>query len=161
MHALSRQSVEVCGHGCNERLSFAGFHLRNSALMKNYSAENLNSVRFFADGSRRRLPDRGKRLGKDVVKSFACCKPVFEFRRDGGKLAVRHCGIFIRKRVRFVNYGHELFDLTVAVCSEDFFDQRHLFSAPLRVYFSFCQQLCILMQFILYYISAANTIINC
>ena len=51
MNALSGERVKVSGKRRNEGFALSGTHLGYSALMKNYTADNLNGVVFNADNS--------------------------------------------------------------------------------------------------------------
>ena len=46
MHALACQSIQIGRRGGNQRFSFTGSHLRDTALVKDDAADELHPVMF-------------------------------------------------------------------------------------------------------------------
>ena len=69
MGAPSRQGVEVEGQDGDQGLSLPCFHLRDSALVKNYSPYELDVEMPHGQGPFRRLPRDGESLGKNLLEN--------------------------------------------------------------------------------------------
>ncbi len=63
MNPLALQSVEIRRHYSHESFTLARLHFSYSALMQNYTAYYLNSVRSHTQNTPRRLPRCGERFG--------------------------------------------------------------------------------------------------
>ncbi len=81
MNAVARQCVQICGKRCNERLSFARFHLGDPALVQNDTADELAVEMSHSENPARRLANGRERLGQNVVERFAVGKPFLEYIR--------------------------------------------------------------------------------
>ena len=75
MHALAAQCIQVCRQGCDEGFTFAGFHLADSSLMKNYSAQNLNGEMTHTENPVGGLSANRKSIGQDILQGFSLFKP--------------------------------------------------------------------------------------
>ena len=125
MNAFSRECVKICGHGRNESLTLARFHLGDPSLMKNDTAHDLNTERTLAQHSVRRLSYCGKRVGQNIVKRFSARKPFFQYIGRRGKLGVGHICILVGKRFYLTHYFIDLFKLSFAVSSKEFGNKSH------------------------------------
>ena len=80
MHALSLKGIEIDGKGGDQRLSFAGFHLGDFALVQNHAADQLHIEMTLAKRPLGRLTNRRKGFGQEVVQGFAIPQTLFECR---------------------------------------------------------------------------------
>ena len=127
MHALTCKRVKVCGHGCNESLSFTRFHFGNSALMKNYTSKHLHAERSLTEYAKICLADSRKGIGQNIVKSFTGRKARLERGGYGGKLLVCHFAVSICKGFDSINSFLQLFHLSLAVRADYLIQKSHLF----------------------------------
>ena len=74
MNAVACKTVEVCGEGSNKSFTFTCFHLGDTSLMKNDSADNLNGIVLHTEHSVACLTANSKCVGKNIVCSFTVCK---------------------------------------------------------------------------------------
>ena len=103
VHALSRKCVEVHGQRGYERFSFARAHFGYSALVQDYSADKLHVKVAHMQDPVRRLPDRRKGVGQQIVQRFARGKARPESGRARRQLFVAHCLVFIGERLYFIS----------------------------------------------------------
>ena len=125
VHALARQRVEVRRHGGNQRLTFTGFHLGDSALMQNDAAEQLHIKGALAEHAPVCLANDGKCVGQDVVERFSAGESLFECCGLCAQLLVGHSGVFRRKCLNLICDYFQFLDLMVAVGAENFCDKSH------------------------------------
>ena len=118
MHAFSRQRVQICGHGCNESLTFTRFHFRNAALMKDDTAHQLYAEGAFAENTVRRFTARREGVRQNIVKRFARRKSFLQKRRGAAQFFVAHGFIRIGKRLDFIYDRLDFFDLSFTVCAK-------------------------------------------
>ena len=102
MHALALKRVKVSRQSGHEGFAFAGFHFGNSALVQNDAADNLHIKVLHSEHSPRALAANRESIGQNIVKRFACGKPVFQNLCLGNKLFVAHFAVFIFKRHNLV-----------------------------------------------------------
>jgi len=70
MDAPAGKCVQVERQGGNQRLAFAGTHLRNLALVQNQSADQLHIIRTLANGPFAGLPYCGEGFRKEFIQHF-------------------------------------------------------------------------------------------
>ena len=68
VHAATGERVEVRGQRGDEGLALTGLHLRDPAEVQCGAAHDLHVEVTLAERAHARLPDRGERLGQDVVE---------------------------------------------------------------------------------------------
>ena len=68
MYALARNGIQVSRQGCHQRLTFTGFHLRDTALMQDDTADDLYAVMPHAQNTPCRLTHGGKGLRQQVIQ---------------------------------------------------------------------------------------------
>ncbi len=88
MHAFACEPIEIDGQRGYERLSFSGFHLGNTALMKDEPAYQLDIEVSLPKRSLCGLADRRKCFRQDVFKRLALGEPVFESRCERAQFLV-------------------------------------------------------------------------
>ncbi len=88
VHSSSREGVQISRHRGYEGFSFTGLHLRDTSLMKNDSADNLNSVGFHTQYTFCRLPYGCKCFRQKVIQCLAARQAVLVLLRLGAKLIV-------------------------------------------------------------------------
>ena len=71
MNALAGKCVKISRKGSNKCFTFTGFHLGDSALMKNYTTDKLNIKVTHTEHTVGSLTANSKSFGKNVIKSFA------------------------------------------------------------------------------------------
>ncbi len=103
MHTMTVQRIKVNCKGCNEGLSFTGFHFSNYTVMKNYTPYKLDIEVPHIKNSSWNLSDSSKRLRQDIIHTLPSPKPLTEFIRFGFKHRVikRH-----HQRLKRVNLLH-------------------------------------------------------
>jgi len=89
MHALAGQRVQVGREGGHERLTLAGPHLGDLALVQCDAAHELHVEVPLAEGALGRLPHRGERLRQQAVEGLAGEVAAPELRGLVAKLLVR------------------------------------------------------------------------
>ena len=72
------ERVEVRGQRRDERLAFAGLHLRDAPLVEHDAADELHVEGALSERPLRRLADGGKRLGQEIVEGFTVVEPFAE-----------------------------------------------------------------------------------
>ena len=107
MNSLPCECVEVCRKSGDKRLSFTGFHLGNSSLMKDDTAYQLNMEWAFAEHSVICLSHRRKGIGKYIIECLTRSKTFFEPRCYCLKFRIAHCGIFVSQ---FLNFACNFLD---------------------------------------------------
>ena len=91
MHAFSREGVQVDGSNGRKRLSFAGHHFRDRALMDDHAADQLDIIWPLMERALGGFAGKGECRGENIVERFSRRHPSFQFRA--------FCGdIFIAKR---------------------------------------------------------------
>ena len=73
MNPTSRKRIKICGKSCNEGLTFTCFHLRDTSLMKDDTADKLHAVMFHIKNTPCRLSYRCICLGQKIVKALSVC----------------------------------------------------------------------------------------
>ncbi len=71
MHAAPGQRVEVDRKGRDQRLAFAGLHLRDAALVQHHAAGELDIEMALAEGALGGLAHRGEGRHQDIVERLA------------------------------------------------------------------------------------------
>ena len=71
MHAAAGQRVEIDRKGRDQRLAFAGLHLRDAAFMQDHAAGELDVEMALAEGALGGLAHRGEGRHQDIVERFA------------------------------------------------------------------------------------------
>ena len=120
MHALSRERVEIGGQRGHQRLSLAGAHLGDTALVQHNAAQKLHAVVAQAEHAVGGLAHSGKGLGQNVVGRLSGSKARLEFVGLGAQLLIGQKTVGGVERLDLVGKGHELFELAVAVAAEQF-----------------------------------------
>ena len=78
VYALSGQTVQVGRQSGNESFTLTGLHLGDSALMEHDTTDYLHGIVAYADDSCGSLTADCESVRQDIVKRFACGKPVLE-----------------------------------------------------------------------------------
>ena len=81
MHALACQGIQVGRQGSNQCLALTCTHLGNLAFVETDTAHHLHIKMTHAQHALGSLPDYGKGLRQNIVKSLTGCQPVLEFFR--------------------------------------------------------------------------------
>ena len=79
MNALTCQCIQIGRQCSNKCLTFTGFHLGNSALMKDDSTYELYPEVLHSKNSLGGLTYNRISLRHDIIKSLAVCKSLLEF----------------------------------------------------------------------------------
>jgi hypothetical protein len=74
----ARERVQVERHGGDERLSFAGLHLGDVALVEHHRAHELDVERAQPESALRRFADGRERLEDELVELLAVLEPLLE-----------------------------------------------------------------------------------
>ena len=119
MDALAGQRVQVGGQRSHQRLTFAGLHLGDAALMQHDAAHQLDGVGAHPQHTVGGLPHGGKGLRQNVVQRLAVLQTGLELRRLGLQLGVGQRLILVLQRRDLVHDGIDALQLTLAVCSEN------------------------------------------
>src|SRR5438445_251105 len=82
--------VEVDRQRRDQRLSFAGLHLRDHAAVEDYAAQELDIEMTLAEGALGRLAYRRKGVDEDVVERLARGEARFELSGAGAQLVIGH-----------------------------------------------------------------------
>ena len=88
MDAFSLKGVEICRQCGHQRLTFSCLHLGNPSLMKDDSADQLNSVVSHAERSRSALAHDCICLRQDIVKRLPVFQALFKFPRLAPQLFI-------------------------------------------------------------------------
>ena len=118
MHALAGERVEVRRQHGDERLSLAGLHLGDAALMQHNAADELHAKRLHAEHAPRGLARGGKRLRQQGIERFARIVALLEFVGLGAQLLIRHGGVGVRQRLYFICDRIKPLQLMIAVRPE-------------------------------------------
>ena len=111
MDTTTGQCVQIAGQNGDQGLTFAGLHFRDTALVQDDAAHQLDRVGTHAQNPVGGLPDGGEGLGQDVVQSLALGQTVLEFLSFALQLFLGKIFVFIFQRQDFVHGGLDLFDL--------------------------------------------------
>ena len=65
VHAAARERVEVRGQGCNQRLAFAGAHLRDLPVVQDHATDQLHVEMAHVEHALRRLANHGEGLREE------------------------------------------------------------------------------------------------
>ena len=118
MHAFSRKSVKICRTGGYEGLSFTGLHLGYTSLMENDASYELYPEMLHSKDSLRRLPDSGKGLRQYIVQGLSFSQSLLKFWSLCLKLFIGHGRHDRIQGFDLIHYGHDPFQLSVAVRAE-------------------------------------------
>ena len=102
VNALALKRIKICRQGCHKGFTFTCFHFRNSALVQNDAADYLHIKVLHSKHSPCAFSANCESIRQNIIKRFACCKPVFQNLSLGNKLFVAHFAIFIFKRHNLV-----------------------------------------------------------
>ena len=119
----ARQGVQVGRQGGNQGLTFAGFHLGNTALMQNNAAHQLHGIGPQAQHPVRCLPDGGK-----CLRRLALGKPVLEFGGLGLQIGLGEVLVSVLHAENFIHSRLDLTDLPLGAGAENFRKQSHRWS---------------------------------
>ena len=120
MDAFSFQRVQIGRTGGYQRFSFTGFHLRDTALMKNNTADQLYPVVLHIQHPSGSLSDGGKSLRKQIIQSLALCQPLLELPCFILQLFIRQLHHIGAQRLDLVHQRHDALQLSGAVGSKYF-----------------------------------------
>ena len=118
MNALARERVQVRRKGGNEGFTFTCFHLGDTSLMKDDSADNLYRKVLHAQHAPARLAARRERLGQKIVERFAVGKTLLKESGLVFELALAHFGVLVLKRKHLVADRLHALNLALAVVAE-------------------------------------------
>ena len=105
MHAILRQSIQVCRKDRDQRLAFTGFHFSNSSLMQYDTADDLNAEGLHTEDSPAGFPSGSKGFRQNIVQGLTLCKALLELRSLGFQLIIRQFGILVIQRFHLVGDG--------------------------------------------------------
>ena len=120
VHALAFERVEVARQGGDQRLTFAGLHFGDSAVVQHHAADQLDVEMAHVEHAAAGFADHGEGLDQQVVERGALGDPFFEFDGLGGEVDI---GQLAHLRLEIVDGGHRgphLFDLALSFGAEDF-----------------------------------------
>ena len=93
VNALACECVEVNRHCSNEGLTFTRLHFRDSSLVKDDTADYLNSVRLHAENTPCCFPYCCKCFRKKLIECLAVSDPLLEFISLACEIVVAQLGI--------------------------------------------------------------------
>ena len=105
MYALAFQGVQISRQQKGLGLTFAGLHLGNTALMHDYTANQLHSVVFRLQHSASCLSHQSICLGQNIVQGLAVFQPPLELLRLGLHLFVRQFHHLRTQGLDGIHYG--------------------------------------------------------
>ena len=126
MNAVACEGVEIGRESCNKSFALTCFHFRNTSLMEDYSAYELDAVWPQTYDSVCCFTDSGKSLRKNIVKCLTLFEPCLEFVCFFAELLVRQLFIVVREGFNFISDGVQLFKLPITVSSKNFLNKSHL-----------------------------------
>ena len=104
MHTLTFQGIQICRKGRYKGFTFTCTHLGNTALVKNNTAHQLNTVMLHAKDTEGRLPHNRKGFHKEIIQCLT-------FRETLFKLicfcAQRFIGKFLHLFVKCIDLIHQ------------------------------------------------------
>lgn len=105
MDPFTRQSIQIDRQGGDQRLTLAGTHFGNLAIMQHHAADHLHVEVAHVQDPLSDLADHGKRLRHQVIEFFTLLKPGSELIRLGPQLLIRK---FLDLRLQPVDLGNHL-----------------------------------------------------
>ena len=78
MNALAVQCIQVGRKGGYQCLTFTSLHLRNTSLMQNNAADQLNPIMTHTKNSVCRLTNNRKGFNQQIIQRLSLCKPLFK-----------------------------------------------------------------------------------
>ena len=123
MGSLSGQGVQIERHGCRQRLSLAGLHLRDRSLVQNQPAEDLNVEGPHPDAPPGRLADDREGFHQNVLQAGPLRQPFPELGRFGPQRLVAEVP---HRRLQFVDLPQDerqALHLAVVLASDHFLQQ--------------------------------------
>ena len=106
--AVAVERVEVARQGGDERLALTGLHLGDVAEVQRDAAHDLDVEVALAEHALGGLPDRGERLGHQVVERLSRLEPLAELLRHAPQFLVAHRGELVLERVHLLGDRLEL-----------------------------------------------------
>ena len=89
VNALAFKSVQVCRQCGDQRLSFTGLHLRDSAFMQSDASDELNIEMTHVQDALARFAHHCEGFRNEIVQRLAVCNALPEFCGFGLKVGVR------------------------------------------------------------------------
>ena len=118
MDAPSLQGVEVGGHGGDQGLTFTGTHLRDTALVQDNAADQLDPEGLHIQRAARAFADCRISLDQQVIQGLPVLKTLFELFCLRPELLISE-GLHGRaERFDLVHQGADPLDLSLAVSTE-------------------------------------------
>ena len=132
MHALALEGVEHAGERGDQRLAFAGLHLRDLALVQDDAADQLHVVVPHSEGALGGGAGQGERLEEDVVEALTVLDLLLELTDAASNAVVVE---LLDVRLEVVDGGHhgaELLERPLVLGAEDFLQDvlKHGVSGP-------------------------------
>jgi len=115
----AQEGVEVERQGRHERLSFAGLHLGDLALVQHDTGHQLHVEVTHVEGSPRSLAHGRERLDQDVVECLAVLEPRLEFVGLGTQLLVAEPLVFRFQRVDLIDDPAQALQLSLVRVAEN------------------------------------------
>ena len=122
VNALSGQAVQVGRQSRNEGLALAGFHLCDTSLMENDTADDLYGVMAYSYNSGGGLAAYRESVRQYLVKRFAGSQPVLQDTRLSLELLLAHGGILVREVEHSLLYRFNAPELLGGVGAEQRFE---------------------------------------
>ena len=125
MDTPARQGIEVTGQNRNQRLTFAGLHFRDAALVQNDAADDLHRIGLHAQHTPGGLPNGGKGLRKQLVQGLALGVTGLE---KGGltlQFLLGKLGVAFLQRKNFIYCGLNFLQLPLRTGAEKLGNQSH------------------------------------
>ena len=119
MNALAFQCVQINRQRSYQSLTFTGLHLRDSSLMKNDTADQLNPEGLHIQCSLRTLTDCRKGFRKEIIQSLAFTQALAEFHCFPAELLIRERLHIRPKALNLSDCGLDSAKLTFTVRPEN------------------------------------------
>ena len=123
--ALAFQRVQISGECTDERLAFACPHFRDTALMKDHTAEQLHMEMLHAEHASCCLSDDRVGLRKEIVERLALRETLLEFRSLGLQLIVTQSYHLVAVGLYLLYNRLDPLQLVIAVRAENFRKYAH------------------------------------
>ena len=119
VNALAGQRIQISRQGRHKGLALAGLHLRDTALMQDDTADDLDAVMTHAEHAPRSLAAGRECLGEQLVERLAVLITFLEFIGLCAQFVVAQLLELLLKRLNLIRNGVDLLQLMRGVRAED------------------------------------------